>query len=95
MSGATWFSSLELKSGYWQVGVHPEDREKTAFTAGRGLWQFRVMPFGLRNAPATLMEKVLAGLLLSVCLVYLDDILVPARSFGDHVHNLWTVLSRL
>jgi len=43
LSGATWFSSLDLKSGYWQVGVHPEDREKTAFTTGRGLWQFRVM----------------------------------------------------
>ena len=98
LSGATWFSSLDLKSGYWQVGMHPEDREKTAFTTGRGLWQFRVMPFGLCNAPATferLMEKVLAGLPLSVCLVYLDDILVPARSFDDHIQNLRTVFSRL
>ena len=98
LSGATWFSSLDLKSGYWQVGVHPEDREKTAFTTGRGLWQFRVMPFGLCNAPATferLMEKVLAGLPLSVCLVYLDDILVPARSFDGHIQNLRTVFSRL
>ena len=96
LSGATWFSSLDLKSGYWQVGMHPEDREKTAFTTGRGLWQFRVMPFGLCNAPATferLMEKVLAGLPLSVCLVYFDDILVPARSFNDH--NLRTVFGRL
>ena len=87
-----------FESGYWQVGVHPEDREKTAFTTGRGLWQFRVMPFGLCNAPATferLMEKVLAGLPLSVCLVYLDDILVPARSFDDHIQNLQTVFNRL
>ena len=98
LSGATWFSSLDLKSGYWQVGMHPEDREKTAFTTGRGLWQFRVMPFGLCNAPATferLMEKFLAGLPLSVCLVYLDDILVPARSFEDHIQNLRTVFGRL
>ena len=98
LSGASWFSSLDLKSGYWQVGVHPGDREKTAFTTGRGLWQFRVMPFGLCNAPATferLMERVLAGLPLSVCLVYLDDILVPARSFDDHIQNLRTVFNRL
>ena len=53
------------------------------------------MPFGLCNAPATfeqLWEKVLAGLLLSVCLVYLNDILIPARSFEGHIHNLRTVL---
>jgi hypothetical protein len=98
LSGATWFSSLDLKSGYWQVGVHPEDREKTAFTTGRGLWQFRVMPFGLCNAPATferLMERVLAGLPLSVCLVYLDDNLIPARSFDDQIQNLRSVFIRL
>lgn len=70
LSGALWFSSLDLKSGYGQVGVHPGDREKMAFTTRRGLWQvpsdaIRVYSwFGLCNAPATfeqLMEKVLAG----------------------------------
>ena len=98
LAGAKWFSSLDLKSGYWQVGMHPDDREKTAFTAGRGLWQFCVMPFGLCNAPATfkrLMEQVLAGLPLSICLVYLDDILVPAQTFEDGISNLRTVFQRL
>ena len=98
LSGATWFSTLDLKSGYWQVEVHPSDREKTAFSTGRGLWQFKVMPFGLCNAPATferLMEKVLAGLPLTVCLIYLDDILIPGRTFEGHIHNLRTVLLRL
>ena len=68
LAGAKWFSSLDLKSGYWQVELHPDDKEKTAFSAGRGPWQFRVMPLGLCNAPATfkhLMEQVLAGLPLT------------------------------
>jgi hypothetical protein len=60
LAGAKWFSTLDLKSGYWQVDVHPDDREETAFSAGQGLW-----PFGLCNVPATLerlMETVLRGL---------------------------------
>ena len=98
LAGTKWFSSLDLKSDYWQVGMHPDDKEKTAFTAGRGLWQFCVMPFGLCNAPAAferLMEQVLAGLPFSVCLVYLDDILVPAQTFKDGIGNLCTIFQWL
>jgi hypothetical protein len=79
LAGSRIFSTLDLKSGYWQVGIHPKDREKTAFSAGQGLWQFTVMPFGLCNAPATferLMEHILRGLSWKTCLVYLDDIIV-------------------
>ena len=77
LSGAKWFSTLDLASGYWQVEVDPADREKTAFSTPFGLYQFRVMPFGLCNAPSTfqrLMELVLSGLHWTTCLVYLDDI---------------------
>ena len=75
LAGKQW------SSGYWQVSLSPDARCKTAFATHSGLFQFRVMPFGLCNAPATferLMDRVLQGLRWSHCLVYLDDII----SFG-------------
>ncbi|GFU04368.1 retrovirus-related Pol polyprotein from transposon 17.6 [Trichonephila clavipes] len=98
LSGHKWFSTLDLKRGYWQVEVHPEDREKTAFTSGQGLWQFKVMPFGLCNAPATferLMETVLKGLTFEACLIYLDDVIIGGRTFEEHLQNIRKVLSKL
>ena len=98
LAESLWFSTLDLKSGYWQVGMEHGDREKTAFTIGTGLWQFTVMPFGLCNAPATferLMEVVLKGLSWKTCLVYLDDIIVVGRSFQEHLKNLEEVFGRL
>ena len=98
LSGAKWFSTLDLKSGYWQVELDPQDKEKTAFSLGNGLWQFTVMPFGLANAPATferLMEQVLTGLPLNTALIYLDDVLVAGRSFSDQLMHLHSVLQRL
>ena len=65
LSGSSWFSTLDLKSGYWQVEVEEQDREKTAFTAGNGLWQFSVMASGLCKAPATFerfMDNILGDL---------------------------------
>lgn len=73
-------------------------KKKTAFSTGNGLWQFNVMPFGLCNAPATferLMERVFAGLPLSTALVYLDDIIVPGRSFKNQTENMCTVFECL
>ena len=74
------------------------DREKTAFVTQGGLYEFRVMPFGLVNAPATferLMERVLRGIAWSECLVYLDDILVFGPDFGTTLARLEKVLDRL
>ncbi len=98
LAGSKWFSTLDLLSGYWKVEVSPEDRDKTAFCTHEGLFEFRVMPFGLCNAPATfqrLMDAVLAGLQWSSCLVYIDDIVIPGKSFLAHLTNLRSVFDRL
>ena len=98
LAGSRWFSTLDLKSGYWQVGIQDEDKEKTAFSTGNGLYHFNVMPFGLCNAPATferLMEIVLRGLTWKTCLVYLDDVLVMGKTFDEHLENLKAVFSRI
>ena len=86
-----WFSTLDLISGYWQVEVDPEDHEKTAFCTPNGLFEFKVMPFGLCNAPATfqrLMDMILAGVQWSSCLVYLDDVIIVGKTFKDRLRNL-------
>jgi hypothetical protein len=98
LHGSQWFSTLDLVSGYWQVELEESAKEKTAFCTTEGLYQFKVMPFGLCNAPASfqrLMDLVLTGLQWSQCLVYLDDIVVLGRSFEEHVRNLDSVLQRL
>ena len=98
LGSARFFCSLDLASGYWQVEMDAADREKTAFVTQGGLYEFRVMPFGLVNAPATferLMERVLRGIAWSECLVYLDDILVFGPDFGTTLARLESVLDQL
>uniref|UniRef100_H3G554 Reverse transcriptase domain-containing protein n=1 Tax=Phytophthora ramorum TaxID=164328 RepID=H3G554_PHYRM len=99
LGGAQLFTTLDLRSGYWQISVAPEDRDKTAFTTKQGLYRFIRMPFGLMNAPSTfqrMMNGVLRGLTWTTCLVYLDDIIVYTRGgIERHVLELATVLERL
>ena len=99
LSGSRWFSTLDLASGYWQVELDPIDREKTAFTFhGKGLFHFKVMCFGLTNAPATfqrLMETVLKGILWKICVVYMDDVICYADKFQTAYNNLKIVFQRL
>ena len=98
LAGATVFSTLDMTSGYHQVEVAEEDRDKTAFVTGRGHHlRFVTMPFGLCGAPSTfqrLMEKVLDGLIWRTVVVYLDDVVVFSRNQEEHVENLRTVLQR-
>ena len=98
LGDAKWFSTLDLISGYWQVEMSKEAQEKTAFSTPEGLFEFKVLPFGLCNAPATfqrLMDLVLSGLQWSACLVYMDDIIVYGSTFSAHLHNLAAVFARL
>lgn len=98
LNGVKWFSTLDLNAGYWQVEMSPDDRTKAAFATRRGLYQFKVMPFGLCNAPATferLMETVLRDLEMDICLVYLDVIIVVGNTIEDRIQNLTLVFDRL
>ena len=98
MEGAQWFSSLDLQHGYWQIPMREEDWQKTAFTTHVGLYEFTRTPMGVSNAPATfqrIMESVLNGLDLSIAVIYIDDIVVPGKTFEEAATNLETVLDRL
>lgn len=98
LCSAKYFSSMDLKSGYWQIEVDERDREKTAFITPDGLYEFTAMPFGLCSAPATfqrLMDTVLADLKWQTCLVYLDDVVVFAPTFQEHLHRLELVLQAI
>ena len=98
LSGQSWFSTLDLASGYWQVRLSEDAKPKTAFATHSGLFQFAVMPFGLCNAPATferLMSQLMRGLHWKRCLVYIDDILVFGNDFESALHSLELVLTRV
>jgi len=98
MSGSKLFSTFDLRSGFHQVSMDPNDADKTAFVTRRGMFRFRTMPFGLCNAVATfqrLMDLVLAGLNLDIRLVYFDDIIVFSATPEQHLERLKCVFRRL
>ncbi|GBG74080.1 hypothetical protein CBR_g17791 [Chara braunii] len=98
LGGATYFSKLDLKSGYHQIEIQPQDRYKTAFKTRYGHFEWVVMPFGLTNAPATFqaaMTTEFRDLLDRSVLIYLDDILVYSRTLDEHIVHLRTVLDHL
>ena len=98
LAGASMFTCLDLQQAYHQVRLEEEDVPKTAFTTPIGLFEYKVLPFGLSNAPSTfqsLMNSVLGTELRHCCLVYLDDIIVFSKDPAEHVHHLRAVLDRL
>ena len=96
LGDAKFFSLLDMRSGYWQVSVAVQDREKTAFWTPMGLFQFKKMPFGLSTAPATfqrLMDTVLRG--LPFARAFMDDCCVYSITFEDHMSHLQVIFDRL
>ena len=98
LAGAKWFSSMDLNSGFLQIGMSPEDKEKTAFLTSFGFYQFTVMPSGLANSPSTferLMENVLRGHQWKELLLYMDDIISTSSNFDEGLERLERVFQRL
>lgn len=93
-----YFSSLDLRSGFWQIKMSEKSKHKAAFITQEGIYEWKRMPFGLMNAPIsfqTVMTHVLRGLNFKSCLVYVDDILVFSQTFEEHLIHLEQVFSRL
>ena len=98
LGGAQHFSIVDLRSAFLQLPLALEDREKTAFVTKQGLFEFTVLPFGLKNSPSVfqrLMHEVLQGLVGSCCMVFLDDIIVFSVTWEEHLQHLREVFSRL
>ena len=97
LAGNCLFSSLDLRPGYFQCALSPSDMDKTAFVTRRGMFRFRVLPFGVCNAPSCfqrLVDLTLSGLNFEICLVYIDDVILMSSTAEQHPERLELVLER-
>lgn len=98
LAGNMYFTTLDLASGYYQIVIREEDKQKTAFVTPEGHFEFNRMPFGLANAPATfqrMMHQVLGNLRHREALAYLDDIIIPSKNIMEGIARLECVLNLL
>ena len=98
MAGSAHFSSMDFKSGFWQIEMAPESQQYMAFTVGNlRFYKFTCMPFGLCNAPVTfqhLMQNMLGELNLRYCVIYLDDVIIFSHTEEEHLECLCVVFKR-
>ena len=98
LSGAKYFSKIDLRTGFYQILIEKIDRHKTAFTTSRGLYEYNVLPMGLCNSPAVfmqLMNDTFSEYLNEFVLVFLDDIVVYSKTLEEHTRHLRKVFSKL
>ena len=98
MDGATWFNTLDLLSGYHNIPICQQDRDKTAFITPRGCFRYKVFPFGLTTAISVfqrLMDLVRCGLTYVFCFVYIGNIIVFSKDFDSHLDRLAEIFKRL
>lgn len=98
LSGAEYFASLDMLSGYWQIPIEENDKYKTAFVTINGLYEFNVLPFGLATSGACfqrMVDQALGDIKYKGAIVYIDDILVYGKTFEEFCKNLEDVLMRL
>ncbi|CAN6225874.1 unnamed protein product [Urochloa humidicola] len=96
--GARWFTTLDLRSGFHQILLEPEDQHKTAFQTHFGHFEYKVMPYGLTGAPATfqaIMNHILAPLLRKCVVVFIDDILIYSKTKEEHAQHIKMVFDLL
>jgi len=95
---SAWFTALDMQSGFWQIKMAPEDMGKTTLITKSGLYDWTVMPFGLKNATSTFtrtMTEVFKDLGNSFLKIFVDDLNVHSEKWKDHLQHLGAVLSRL
>lgn len=99
LKGAKFFSTIDMRSGFYHIPMKEQDKQYTAFSAGPlGFWEWNRMPLGLVNSPSTyqrLMEDCFSDLNNKICLIYLDDIIIYASTFEEHLERLGMVFQRL
>ena len=98
MSGCSVFTTLDLTKGYHQMKLDEESKEITAFTSPKGLYQWKVLPMGMKTSGAVfqrLMDNMLGDLQPRCAVVYIDDITIFSRNMKDHLRDVGEVFSRL
>jgi len=98
LEGAKYYTVFDMAKGFYQIKIRESDRWATAFVNHRGLWQYKVLPFGLKNAPAAfqrLMDMVLGENRRDYCLCYIDDVIIFSKTLEEHLAHIDLVVQKL